>query len=303
MHIAYIILVHKQPLQLLNIIQQMKHEDDYFFVHVDKKSELKDFVSIIDMQSSNCCFLVKRQNGRWGDLGIVKATLDCMRAVNNHSVSFDHIVLLSGQDYPIKPLDEIRGFLERNIGYSFIEYQGLPTASLDYGGLNRINAYSFNVMNRRETYIPWSWTNSFNFKGKMLNLCLGFCVLFLPKRKFPFGWQPYYGSQWWSMSKEAYSKALKFLDNDRKYFQYHKYSLLPDEMFFQSLLLNLYDGSTTIINNNYRYIEWSENSNSPNVLTSKDLKKLINCSALFARKFDINVDVSVVDELKKCINK
>ncbi len=45
------------------------------------------------------------------------------------------------------------------------------------------------------------------------------------------------------------------------------------------------------------YIEWEKNANSPNTLTIKDLDKLKKTDKLFARKFNINIDKDIIDEL------
>jgi hypothetical protein len=295
MNLAYIILAHCNPKQLLRLIQSLEYPNDYFFIHIDKKVNDSPFKDALNRSTANFSFVQKRENGRWGDIGIVNATLNCMREVVRHKTDFDHIVLLSGQDYPIKPISIIRNFFSSNLGKTFIEYQKFPVKELDYHGLNRTECYSFNIGHRRETYIPPKWKSSFNTKRKILNFILGFICLFLPKRKFPNNWTPYYGSQWWSMPRDVFTKVIKYIDKDESYLKYHSYSLIPDELFFQSIVLNIIENKEWIINDNYRYIVWQEENNSPNILTTSDLPNMKISTALFARKFDSEKDTKILD--------
>jgi hypothetical protein len=52
-----------------------------------------------------------------------------------------------------------------------------------------------------------------------------------------------------------------------------------------------------LINNNLRYIDWSENQSSPKTITVKDKEKLMESNAFFARKFDMNIDADILDFL------
>ena len=67
-------------------------------------------------------FVEKREKVYWGAYSIVKATINGFEAIVASNNSYDFINLLSGQDYPIKPLDEIHGFLEANAGKAFMEF-------------------------------------------------------------------------------------------------------------------------------------------------------------------------------------
>ena len=70
----------------------------------------------------------------------------------------------------------------------------------------------------------------------------------------------------------------------------------PDEAFFQSILLSS-PLAETIVNDDLRYIDWSEGGASPRVLTTYDLDRMLASHCLFARKFDPRVDSEVLDAL------
>lgn len=289
MHLAYIILAHKNPEQLFRLVSRLNHPDDYFFIHIDKKVDIKPFHVVFENSGFNIKFITRRENGRWGDLGIVKATINSLIELVNSNLQYTHVSLLSGQDYPIKPLSVIRSFFLNNVDKSFVEYIPFPVKHLNYGGLHRIESYSFNIGTRRETYIPFKWKNNFNFKGKLQNIILRVICMFLSKRKMPFGWQAYYGSQWWSLNYEAVNCVMKIIVEKEEYLNYHKYSLLPDEMFFQSILLNNFKGN--LINDNLRLIIWNKADSHPATLTENNFNKLNASPKMFARKFDFDTKI------------
>lgn len=72
---------------------------------------------------------------------------------------------------------------------------------------------------------------------------------------------------------------------------------VPDEIFFQTILLNS-SLASDIVNDDMRYIEWKDpNSGSPSVLDMNDFPGLANSPKLFARKFDEEVDVEILDRI------
>ena len=64
--------------------------------------------------------------------------------------------------------------------------------------------------------------------------------------------------------------------------------LIPDELFFQTLIMNstLRD---SVVNDNLRYLDWSREP-APAVLGVGDVDRMLGSDKLFARKFDETVD-------------
>lgn len=298
MNLAYIILTHTAPTHFARLVNRLCHPDDTLFVHIDIKSDINEFKKVVEDLPADIHFVNARENGRWGDIGIVKATLNAMMEIVRHKTDFDHVILLSGTDYPIRPLEQIRNFYFQNKNYSFITYEPLPAKQLNFGGMDRINCYTYNFLGKRETFLPLNWTKHLSLKGKLFNFILGIRTLFKPKRQFPFDWKPYYGSQWWSMSSEACEFIVKFNTENPDYLKYHTHTQLPDEVFFQSLLLNSYPHQYLIINNNKRFIEFESDSSHPKTIEMKDLDDLRESDRLFARKFEENsVVLNEIDKI------
>jgi hypothetical protein len=68
----------------------------------------------------------------------------------------------------------------------------------------------------------------------------------------------------------------------------------PDEFFFQTILYNS-AYRNDLINNNLRYIDWSEGKASPKTLLTTDFEALEGSGKLYARKFNPDVDDTILD--------
>lgn len=77
----YIILCHKNPLQLKRLIDKLNNSSSSFYIHIDKKVEISDFINVIS-NYSNVKFIENRENCIWGDISLVKATLNCIREIS-----------------------------------------------------------------------------------------------------------------------------------------------------------------------------------------------------------------------------
>ena len=72
--------------------------------------------------------------------------------------------------------------------------------------------------------------------------------------------------------------------------EFHRNSLLPDEMFFQTLVLHL-DKNKTTVNDNKRFILWEKGSSHPIDLKVEHFDEIKASSNFFARKFDAKSEI------------
>jgi len=288
---AYIILAHKQPEQLYRLVEKLDDSSSTFFIHIDKKKSISDFNNLLFFGSK--VQFIDRESSNWGEIGIIMAILNALRAIKEFNKKIEHIILLSGQDYPIKSNDYINNFFSTSPYSVFIEYWTMPNFEIwkGSGGMSRINKYFFGVK-------PYK-----KFIAKTIN----FISIFLPffRRKLPYKLKPYGGWMWWSMDFYALNYILQFLDDHPKYLKYHKYTFIPDEIFFQTILLNSKDEKllASITNHNMRYIQWKDQKSHPSTLRKSDLEDIMQSDALFARKFDPDKDKEILDEIDNCLKK
>lgn len=276
MKIAHLILAHKAPAQLGRLLRALAHPQAQCFVHLDRKADYQEFAELA--QLPNVQFLRTRLDVRWGGYSLTQAALEGMREVLQLPGAFDVLNVLSGEDYPIKPLGAIQAYFEQHAGHSFVEYEaaGSPWWQANEGRVTHYHLTEFSFPGRYAV-------------EKVLNRVL-------PRRQPPL---PLYGGNmggWYALSREAATYLLHFLDTHPALPRFARYSWGSDEFVVQSVLLNS-PLAGTVVNNNLRYIDWSAGGSSPKVLTQADLPALLASPRLFARKFDAARDAAVLDAL------
>jgi hypothetical protein len=293
MKVAYIILAYNKPDQLGRLIRKLIHKDAAFYIHIDKKSNYSDFKQVLtQLPDLSKITLLPREVIYWGGLGIITAILNGLRSIIK-SGNFNRIVLLSGQDYPIKSNRFIFKFFENNPQKNFIPYFKLPHKEWSNGGMRRIENYHFRMLGRIFAYPPLG--KPIHLYSKVFYKLLK--IRFRKPRQFPKYLQPYGGFTWWRITGEAALEILNFVENHPDYLSYHKYSHISDEMFFQTILLNSKNDAllNSIVNSDLSYIKWTQGNPHPEILKAKDFEDLRKTDALFARKFDTHVDSNILN--------
>ena len=280
MKIAYIISVYKYPEQLVRLVSRLNHSDASFFVHVDKKAADSVYQKAVESSRHlpNVHFL-KRYRCYWGGFGHVQATMEGLDEIFRRDIPFDYAILLTGQDYPIKTNEQILDFLKRNKGNSFMHHFPLPTDQWDDTGLARVENWHLRWFGRHLVF-PGDLSPSL-------------------KRTFPKDLQPYGGSSYWCLSKECIEYVHRFIHHNRPFVNFFKYVDVPDEIFFQTILMNS-PLAGSVMNDDLRYVEWKDpDSGSPAVLRVEDFERIIRSPKFFARKFDALVDAEVLDRIDR----
>ena len=104
--LAFLIVAHRQPDHLARLVHALDGPGCHIFIHVDRKSPLPPFTAAVPKQR-NVVFLEDRLEVTWGKLGVVQATLALIDLALASGRAFRYFTLLSGSDYPIKPIGDI----------------------------------------------------------------------------------------------------------------------------------------------------------------------------------------------------
>ncbi len=283
---AYLILAHKNPQQLLNLINVLDHSNCFFLIHVDKKVDITKFVCLCTNRS-NIWFCRDRICVNWGGFSQVRATLKLIDDLLTLKWPVNYVHLLSGQDFPIQTNEEIISFFSCQNGQNFIDYFPLPRYDWDMnGGLDNLHY--------------WWYIDDMGYdeaKKEYLSQCKD-----KPKRSYPLNIQPYGGSQWWSLHIDCVSYIGSICKKGNPIYDHYEYTHVPDEMFFQTVIMNSPHKYKTV-RENYRYYDWSGGPGHPLILTKNDYFKLVESKKIFARKFDIEVDAIILNYINAYRNK
>ena len=299
MRIAYIILAHNSPEQLVRLIFKLNTDDVSFFIHIDKKTDKTIYSQIFNqLNKLPNVFFVKRYNSYWGSFNLVKATLEAINLIGKTGLEFEYVIFLSGQDYLIKTNAYIKRFLQENQGKEFIEYFPLPDNQWKEGGLIRIEYWHI-YWNDQYFCIP----EKREFKSPIVSFLYSFLILpLVKKRKLPEGFAIYGGSQFWCLTGECIKWINIFVKQNPKFVKRFNYTYCTDEIFFQTLILNS-PFKDKVVNDNLKYIDWGGDINAyhPIILEKKDFEKIRESEKLFARKFAQSKDSDILDMIDKMI--
>ena len=281
MRIAYLILCHKNSLQVESLIDQLDSDDVDFYVHIDNKNDnfkLRDRTNLHVLPSEF------RVDVQWATFSMIEAELNLIYSMISTNIKYDYAVLLSGQDFPIKSNAYINKYLENHVGDNFIDVISHDN-SLFEGYMKRTEMYYFSFMQRR-TFISKSIR-------KMYMVLLGNIKSL--KRKHPANLNFEFGSQWWVLSLDFLNWVIMFLDQNPFYSEFYKHSMAPDESFFQTLIVSSPFCET--IRPSLTFLTWNSSDNHPDALAVKDVAKVIDSdNYLFCRKIEDTKVISFIRE-------
>lgn len=276
--LTYLILAHRNLRQLVRLSRALAvNSECELLVHIDAATDLRPYAAEMACLRRDGVRMVDRHRCPWGGFGLVEATLAGMAQALREFPSLSHLVVISGQDYPITPPDQIADFYRRHQGLSFMEFHRLPRADWPEGGLRRVG----------DLHLHW--------RGRRIGVPLS--SIGLP-RSVPGGRRPYQGGQTWSMSAECVRHVCEAVAAESGYVRFFRRTAHADESFFQTLVLNS-PLADAVVNDDKRFENWSAGGPHPAVLTSRDLPELAASPAHFAKKFDVLVDervLSLIDE-------
>lgn len=297
----YLILVHKNPLQLGRMIERLDDGASKFFIHLDAKTPIEPFAACLE--EAHIRFIDKRERCVWGDFSIVQATIRLMEAASNEQGLF---ILMSGQDYPIQSQAYINDFLECNKEFDFIEIEPLEEKWKPKMVKDKLEHYHILHSEERgnsNCYAPFRHCSVFQKVRTLMHLLKGrlsvknFKLLCsLPKRIAPFERQ-YAGSQFWAFSERTFYAVLNYIREHKAVLEgYYKYTSSPDEIYFHSVLMDLVAKDSTIkLKEQITYVNYFRKNN---VFVTEDFDKLTSAKGkLFARKFDTDIDIEILNKL------
>jgi hypothetical protein len=281
--LAYIISAYQKPDLLIRLVRRLDSPQDWLFIHYDLRSPAAEFHQLqLAFKDNPNVKLLARHPCRWGDFGHVLATLKGIEEIARQGFACDYAVVLTGQDYPIKANEMIRQRLKASTGRSFMESTAWPIPHWENGrAIRRIQNYHLHLPFPR-------WTRALGWPPSRQNIAIPL------KRKIPNELHPYFGSSYCYLHRRCVEYIHDYVGHHPEYVQFFEHVLIPDECFFQTLLMNS-NLAETIEPRTLTYIDWRPPW--PGIMTVQDLPRMLASDSLFARKFDLKVDSEVLNQL------
>ncbi|ELX13300.1 core-2-branching enzyme domain-containing protein [Janthinobacterium sp. HH01] len=297
--IAYLVLAHDQPALFGRLIAALQHDGATVYAHIDGKQDAAPFRQAAGALPVR--FVDAPVAVNWGGYSQVEAMLKLLAAAAGGG--HEHVIFLSGRDYPLRRPGELQALLAQDPQRNFINFYALRKGT-DFS--HRIEIYAF-----RDLYA--------RLRAPAVKRVALFLVRaanrVLPARRFVPGLRPYRGSTSWCLSAAAVAYLLDFVRQEKNapVLRFFRSVTGADEIFFQTILLNSplaphcsgYDDAAqhqSAMNENkvsLHYIDWNPLRENPAVLETRDFAPLMQSGKFFARKFDQARSAELLDRIDR----
>ena len=268
--VAYILLCHKDPEAVIEQATHLTAAGDCVAIHFDKSANVESYRQIQNALAGNpnVAFVKRRVKCGWGEWSLVEATL---RAVNVALVAFPratHFYMLSGDCMPIKSAEYIHSYLADQDS-DFIESFDFFESDWIKTGMKEDRLIYRHFVNERAEKKRFYRHYEFQKKWGLA-------------RKIPSDIQVHIGSQWWCLRRPSLEKLIALVRRRRDLVRFFKYTWIPDETFFQTLI-RLVVPAEEIQTRTQTFLMFSDYG-MPLVFYNDHYDMLQNQDFLFARK-------------------
>ncbi len=282
---AFLIMAHNNYEQLKILLNLLDFKNNEIYLHIDKKS------STIN-QEDLFCILKKAKLHVYKKFYVYYADIsqtECQTFLLEEACKsyHDYYHLISNADLPIKTQKYIEKFFLENKGKQFVHFE-----SLDYCNKENCIYYHFFYTMISKTRI--------RFLKKILRKLEKISIFFQKKLKVKR--KLYCGANWYSITHDL---AIDFCKNKKIMLSKVKWTISSDEYILQTFIRKFASNKyyiypdNSILEDDYRsvarLIDWKRGF--PYVWKKKDEYEILNSQALFARKFDIEVDKYIINAI------
>jgi len=314
--VAYIVLSHRDPAQVARLADRLVRSDPAGQVVVAHDPAAGPLGIATAADAGGRIHVRPSSSPRhWGGFGLVSDLLEAIEWALDH-LDVGWLAILSGQDYPLRPLAGYGEELEASGFDAFVSARRVPferPPATDSPGL---------YLDARYYYRWWplprwllGWANGRRINGPLSELIRRFSarqrwvfVWRLPRgagdmigvrrRRLPFdeAWPCWVGSQWLTMSRTAAEEVRAVLAARPELVSLYRHSIIADESLPLTVLCNA-SLLRVCFTNHHQIRMTGPGLSHAAILTVDDLPGLRASGKWFARKFDPAVDTEVLDRL------
>ena len=223
MTLGFVMLVHP-PLRRAGQVARFWAETGCpVVIHVDRRTRPGQMAELVESLSDLSNIRFSRQHAcEWGTWSLVAASQDAAELLLREFPEVRHVFLASGTCLPLRPVSELRAYLDAHPRTDFIESVTTRDVPWTIGGLD---AERFTLS------FPFAWKT----QRRLFDLSVRVQRRLGIRRRIPDGIVPHLGSQWWCLTRQTLSAILE--DPKRTAFErYFRRVWIPDESYYQTLV-------------------------------------------------------------------
>ena len=293
--IAFLVVSHRNPGQVLRLVRALREgEDTHVLVHHDQRREPLD---VADLEEAGGQLAGYGLSVEWGNVAYTEMLLRALAQLSEQHDP-DWVAVVSGQDYPLRPLSDFEAHLRES-----------PHQAL-LGDHWELDLDAEPPPPRREFYLRYRYRHYAPPRplaaalGRLprayvreLPMGLG-TRLGIKPLTHPFGGtlRCYVSSDWLTLERKAVKAVLDFAQTRTTVMRHYRRTIIPSESLFATVLFN--DPSISV-GPAPRLLGFEEGSPHPHTFRGEDVARLLSSGVHFARKFDETVDARTLDLLDK----
>ncbi len=267
------ILSHRDPQLLHRLVKRMlEGNDTVALVHHDPRGEPHGL-----FRNDRIILAPQPQPADWGRMSLARAMLRCLEAAETAVPELGWLLLISGQDYPARPMPHVEEELRSSNADALLRhFEVAPDPQADVHPWQEVCRRRY----LRRIRVPGSRRS----------------VPFPRRHPFHDGTKLYVGDMWVNLNAKAVRHVLDQRSALAHVESYLARCSVPDEALLPTLLLNGAD-DLRISNERRRFIKWAPGEPHPAMLDVRDVPSILASDAFFARKVDSERTPEVLDAL------
>jgi|CXWL01.1.fsa_nt_gi hypothetical protein len=289
MAVVYFIQSHDAPELLVRLVERLRESATGGLVVVGHDPSRAPLARADLPEGDDIVLRLRSEPVRRGEFSCLEPYLEAATWLVDRKVDFDWLVYLSGRDYPVRPVAEIERTLAETREDGYLRSWELESPDSPWGLRRAHRRYGYRYR-RLPDSLRWPLKLAkplLRLAGSELSLVYG-VHLGRPARPPLFGpdFRGHGGLQWHALRRAPVEYLVDFLRTRPDVVEAFRHTLVPDEAFVQTVLLNA--GRFHFRNESRRYADTHERPGGHcRVLTEEDFAELTSGKYDFARKFDL----------------
>ncbi|MEO8276177.1 MAG: beta-1,6-N-acetylglucosaminyltransferase [Thermoanaerobaculia bacterium] len=300
--VCWFVQSHRDPQQILRLLRTirrgsdgpifLRHDSDALALGIAVEEELETISGLHQLAPSG-----PQRRGTFS--GQLQPFFDLLSYLEAEDVSFDWLINLTAQDYPVTPVDRIEEFLAASTADGFVRWWDVLGDDSPWSRRKARARYWYRYIRLPARSVPILRLARILTRFAPLHFYLDYGALVGIRRiHVPFAgeFRCCGGRSWWTLRRSAVRRLTAFLRANPRIEKHYRSTVAPEESLIQTVLANARD--LAIVNDDYRYVDYSGAvRGSPRTLTALDLPNLASGKYHFARKFDFASSRELLDRI------
>jgi hypothetical protein len=293
--IAFLVVSHRNPRQVLRLVRALREgRETHVIVHHDQRRQPLDGAAVAESGGRLVHYGLPVE---WGNLAYTEMLLRALSELDEQ-VEPDWIAVISGQDYPLRPLPDFEGHLAESPHQALLGDPWPLDMSSDPGPPQR----EFYLRYRYRHYKPPRpvaavLARALGGRAYLREMPAGlgsFLGVRPPRHPFGVGFLCHVSSDWLILERRAVRAVLDFTRTRARAMRHYRRTIIPSESLFATVVAN---DPALSVGPAPRLLGFERGSPHPRTFRAQDVEGLLSSGMHFARKFDEQVDARALDLL------